>query len=184
MPKRPFLRWLLVGLAIALLIGANFVIRWPHGKTSSDKGSFPPGPPPDIAGNSPNSSASPSGSPDTMRERFQAALQALPADQRKTIETRLAADRSFFDSVRNLPETERQEKIQQHFAQNPPPQIPGLAPLSPDGTTAPGSPEGPGGGPGGPGHGPESGHIPPPSVRRSMDQHIVDSQKTASSSTP
>lgn len=174
MPKRPRLRWLLVSLAILILIGANLAIRWPHGEAAPDKRAFPPGPPPDIAGNSPDSPSQPK-----MRERFEAALQALPADQRKIIETRLAADRTFFDSIRNLPEAERRQKVQQHFAQNPPPQIPGLTPISPDGTTAPGSSEAPGGGPGGPGHGPESGQLPPPSARYSMDQHIVESQKAA-----
>ncbi len=175
MPKRPHLRWLLVSLVILILIGANLAIRWPHGQASSGKSSLPPGPPPGMTGNSPASSAPNS----QMRERFEAALQALPADQRKTIEARIAADRTFFDSIRNLPEAERRQKAQQHFAQNPPPQIPGLTPISPDGTTAPGSSEAPGGGPGGPGHGPESGQLPPPSARYSMDQHIVESQKAA-----
>jgi len=95
-----------------------------------------------------------------------ARLDALPEEQKTAIQTRMHEDQKFFASVRNLPETERREKLQQHFAQNPPPF---------------GPPPGAGGGPP-PGPGPGDGgapHIPPPDVRRGMDQQMVNSMKNA-----
>ena len=83
----------------------------------------------------------------------------------------MQVERAFFDSLRNLPEQERRKKMEEHFAKNPPPQIPGLE-IGPP----PGAGTG-GGGMGGPDGGLQSGYLPSPEVRRSMDQHIVDSQK-------
>jgi hypothetical protein len=94
--------------------------------------------------------------------------------------------REFFASVQNLPDAERWQKMQQHFMQNPPPPgmpfpgPPGGGPPGPGGSPPPGGPGGggPGGGPGGPG-GPGGGgpHVPPPEMRRGMDQQIVNTMK-------
>ncbi|CAN5521232.1 hypothetical protein BH09VER1_BH09VER1_51600 [soil metagenome] len=104
-----------------------------------------------------------------MRDKFQAALQKLPEAQRKAVQERMDVEQAFFDAVKNLPEKERRNKMQEHFAQNPPLQIPGLEGM--------GGPPPDGGGLGGLSGGPESGYIPDPQARQSMDQHIVDSQK-------
>jgi hypothetical protein len=99
-----------------------------------------------------------------MRKRMDIALQKMPEDQRKAIEDRMKEDRAFFESLHDLPEEQRRKKVEEHFAQNPQP---------------------PGFGPGGPGVGGpgdiENGepiHLPPPDVRRSMDQEFADLQKT------
>lgn len=102
-------------------------------------------------------------------EMSQAGLQKLPEAQRKAAQERMADDLAFFDTIKNLPEEERHEKMLERFKKNPPLQIPGLGSME---GTPPGS-----GGPGGGTGGPESGHIPDPQVRHSMDQHIVDSQR-------
>jgi hypothetical protein len=101
------------------------------------------------------------------------ALQTLTPEQRQAFEQRMQADRAFFETLRDLPEDQRRAKMQEHFAKNPPPEgfDPGSMP-PPDGP--------PPGGPGdnGPGfNGPM--HLPPPSVRRSLDQQIANSQRNA-----
>jgi hypothetical protein len=99
-----------------------------------------------------------------MRQRMEAALQKMPAEQRKAVEERMKADRAFFESLKDLPEDQRRKKMQEHFAENPPP--PGFGPGGP----------GPGGHGGDPGNG-DPIQLPPPDVRRSMDQQIANSLK-------
>ena len=98
-----------------------------------------------------------------MRQRMEAAWQNMPADQRQAMEDRMKADRAFFESLRNLPEDQRSKMLQEHFAQNPPP--PGFGPGGPKAR-----------GPGNMENG-EPIQLPPPDVRRSMDQQIANSQK-------
>lgn len=143
----------------------------------------PPGPPP---------GAQPT---EEMRAKLESALAKLPESQRVAIQARMEADKVFFESLKALPEAERRQKMQEHFAQNPPPQIPGMERMGP--------PPGAGGGPGGPGgsgdgkdsassngpgaegakdHAPDGSapsRLPEPSVRRGMDQQIANSQKTS-----
>lgn len=106
------------------------------------------------------------------RERMEEMLKKLPAEQRKVMEDRMAEDRKFFDSIRDLSEEERRQKIQEHFAQNPPP-------FSPNGDGGPMPPPGSGGGngPGADPFGKGGMHLPPPEARRSMDQQIANTQK-------
>ncbi len=172
-------------LWIAVLLGlllVNLVVHWPWTgrKVAMDR---PPGPPP---GGQPT---------EEMRTRLESALAKLPESQRVAIQARMEADKAFFESLKALPEAERREKMQAHFAQNPPPQIPGMERMGP--------PPGAGGGPGGPGgssngtesassngqegggskdHAPDGSapsRLPDPSVRRGMDQQIANSQKTS-----
>jgi hypothetical protein len=101
-----------------------------------------------------------------MRQRIEGALQKLSEDQRKTVEGRMKADRALFESLRDLPENQRREKIEEFFDQNPPPLF---------------DPASPGIGRPGGGGVPENGdpvHLPPPEIRRSMDQQMANSQKT------
>jgi len=98
-----------------------------------------------------------------MRQRMKAALQNMPQEQRQAVEDRMKAERAFFDSLRDLPEEQRRKMMLEHFAQNPPP--PGFPPGGPGG-----------GGPGDLDNG-EPMHLPPPDVRRSMDQEIANSRK-------
>jgi len=157
-------RYKIFGGLLVLLLAANLAMNWPSKKSAVQR---PLGQPPAPGLSAPGPTAE-------MREKFEAALQKLPAEQRLAVEKRMSEDRAFFESVKALPEQERRKKVGEHFAQNPPPQIPGFAPGPP-----PGGGDGAKNGPGGPDGGPGSGHIPPPEVRRSMDQHIVDSQKSA-----
>ncbi len=153
------------GSVLAALLLANLITFWPSKKATATAASRPGGPA-DISRD-----GAPPPPNEEMRARFQASLQKLPAAERQQVEERMQADRAFFDSVRNLPEQERQAKIEEHMKENPPLQIPGL-----DFVGGPGGPPGSGFGGNGPG-GPGKGHIPDPSVRRSMDQRIADSQK-------
>lgn len=148
--------WLL--LAILLLL--NLIRYWPLRHASSS-----------AAGHGPSADAMQFPQPDAA---MQARIDALPEDQKLAVEDRMKADRVFFASVQSLPPAERQQKMQEHFAQNPPPMGP------PPGGPPPGS-GGPGdGGPGDPGNGPFDGgapHIPPPDVRRGMDLGLVNAMK-------
>src|SRR5580704_17964461 len=93
-------------LALVLLVVLNVVGFWPSKHASRG---FAGGPPmmdgkfhePDAA--------------------MQARIDALPEPQRTAIETRMNQDRQFFASIQNLPEDQRRQMMQQHFAQNPPP---------------------------------------------------------------
>jgi len=159
---------------LAVLLLLNVIRYWPK---KPAKTAFGPGqmPPPMGAAGAPGDGGGPDGMPfgapsEAMRRRMEAMLKQLPADQRKAAEDRMKADKEFFDSLKDVPEDQRQAKIQQHFADNPPP--PGIGP------------GGPGGGPGGP-SGPgsfEPTHLPPPEARHSMDQHIANQQKQTSGS--
>jgi hypothetical protein len=101
-----------------------------------------------------------------MRQRMEGAWKNLPEEQRTAMQARMQADRAFFESLRELPEDQRREKMREHFDQNPPP--PGFDPGFPGGG-------GPGGG-GDPANG-DPVHLPSPEIRRSMDQQIANSQK-------
>jgi hypothetical protein len=156
-----FRRYKLAILLMALL--ALNAVRYWHGKHPSEtfrRAGRLPGPPGDPA-----AADSFSGTDPAMRQRIEAALQKMPAEQRKAVEDRIKADRTFFESLRDLPEDQRREKMREHFAQNPPP--PDFDP----GFPGPGGQEG-----GGPGSG-DPVRLPPPDVRRSMDQEIANSQK-------
>lgn len=177
-------------LWIAVLLGlliVNLAVHWPWAerKTAADR---PPGAPPGGPGGQP---------PAEMRAKMEAALAKLPEAQRTAIQARMEADRAFFDSLKTLSETERREKMKEHFANNPPPQIPGMEKMGP--------PPGMAGGPGGPGENGNGGNssssdgegeggrkdrtpdgsgpsrLPEPSVRRGMDQQIANSQKASAS---
>jgi len=159
-----------LAILLAALLALNAVRYW-HGKHASDASrgggqSFgPPGVPGSASGppGGPGS-ANPFPEPDpAMRKRVEAALQTMPEEQRKAMEDRMKADRAFFESLRGLPEDQRRKKMEDYFAENPPPS--GFGPGAP--------------GAGGPGD-LESGEpiqLPPPDVRRSMDQQIANSQK-------
>ena len=161
--------WLL--LAILLLL--NVVRYWPA-KHATAFGGGPPG----------GFGANGFPQPDAQ---MQARIDAMPEEQRTAFQTRMKADREFFDTLKTLPDAERQQKIQEHFAQNPPPFPPGGmqpgGPGVPGGSPPPGGPGGPGDG-GGPGGGPGSGdapRIPAPDGRRGMDQGLIDSMKNQQS---
>ena len=111
-----------------------------------------------------------------MRQRMEAWLQKLPEEQRKAFKDRMEADRAFFESARALPPDQRTAKIQEHFAENPPP---GFGPGDP----AAGG-DGSGGLPPPPGDLDNGGpiHLPPPEIRRSMDELIANSQGKAGGS--
>jgi hypothetical protein len=161
---------------LAILIVLNAIRFWPHKKLDAEPGfpPLPPGRPANGAPPSPNfNPGDPSGPPD--RERMEAMLRRLPAEQRKVVEERMEADRKFFDSIRDLPEQELRQKAMEHFAQNPPPFLPGA-----DGAPMPlpsGGGAGGGGTPGADFFGKGGMHLPPPEVRRSMDQQIANGQK-------
>jgi hypothetical protein len=148
-----------LALVLVILLALTAARFW-HGKVSpgaSRAGGRNFGPPGALGVNDPFPE------PDTaMRKRMEAALRNVPADQRKTIEDRMKADRVFFESLRDLPEDQRRKKLQEHFAQNPPP--PGLGPNGP-GSGAPGDMD----------NG-EPIRLPAPDIRRSMDQQIANSQ--------
>jgi len=163
---------------LAILLLLNVIRFWPHKKKDDAEPSFPP-PPPGAAMNGapPDANAGPGGPGGPPgRERMEEMMKKLPAEQRKVMEERMAEDRKFFDSIRDLSEGERRQKMQEHFAQNPPP-------FPPNGDGGPMPPPGAGGGPGagnGPGPNPFGNggmHLPPPGVRRSMDQQIANAQK-------
>lgn len=161
---------------LAILVVLNVIRFWPPKKDDAEP-AFPP-PPAGAAmdGTPPDENAGPGGPGGPAgRERTEAMLNRLPAEQRKVVVERMAEDRKFFDSIRDLPEEQRSQKMQEHFAQNSPP-----SPPNGDGQPIP--PPGGAGSEGGNGPGPESFgkggmHLPPPGVRRSMDQQIVNAQK-------
>jgi hypothetical protein len=161
---------------LAILIALNVIRFWPHKKSDAETGSppLPPGAPMNGALPRPNFDPGDPGSPPGP-ERIEAMLQRLPAEQRKVAEQRMEADRKFFDSIRDLPEQERRQRATEHFAQNPPP-----FPSGADGVPMPPpAGAGPGGGdvPGADFFGKGGMHLPPPEVRRSMDQQIANGQK-------
>jgi hypothetical protein len=159
-----------LAILLALLLTLNAVRFWraKHSSEATRGVGRPFGPPgaPGSADGPPGDpgSGNPFPEPDpAMRQRMEAALQKMPEEQRKAFQDRIKADRAFFESLRDLPEGERRKKMQEYFAQNPPPE--GFGPGSP--------------GAGGPGE-LENGQpiqLPPPDVRRSMDQQIANSQK-------
>ncbi len=172
---------------IAVLLGlliVNLAVHWPWAGRTVSAG-HPPGPP----------SSWPGGRmPEEMRARMDAALAKLPEEQRTALQARMEADRKFFDSLKTLPEAERRQKMQEHFASNPPPQIPGMERIGPPpggapGAGSPGENGAPGNSASSDGQGREGGkddgqgggaipnHLPEPAVRRGLDQQIANSQK-------
>lgn len=166
---------------LTILLLANLAVHWPDKRTPKAK---PGAGAPPFAGEMPAE----------MRPQFDEAMKRLPEDQRAVIEKRMVEERAFFDSVKELPDQEKQKRVSEHMEQNPPPQIPGLpmpplAGAGPPGTASsegggPGSgqPPGPGGPPGSGGRpdgkgGPWSGHVPPPEMRHIWDQNIATSQE-------
>lgn len=158
-PRRYVLFW----ISLAILLIANILIRIPQKSHALAER------PSDWAVELPGASGRSSMEPNTkMREG--AWLSQLPEEERRKIEERRAADRSFFASINDLPESERSQKIQEYFEQNPPP--------VPADTNAPGGQRPPG--PGGPAPNGSRGRpgtrLPEPDQRRSMDKRIADSQ--------
>jgi len=159
---------------LAVLLLANLMVHWPSKKNPQrETGSGAPL----FTGEM----------PEEMRSQFDDALKKLPEDQKVALKKRMAEEHSFFDSIKGLPDEERDRKIHEHFERNPPPAIPGL-PMPP----LPGTVSAEGGNPGNvpPGAagqsgsggrkgkgGPWSGHIPPPEMRRTWDQNIATSQE-------
>jgi hypothetical protein len=161
---------------LAILLVLNAIRFWSHKKTEAEP-AFPPPPPGAVMdGAPPDVNAGPGGPGGPPgRERREAMLEKLPAEQRKVVEARMAEDRKFFDSIHDLPEEERRLKMREHFAQNPPP-------FPPNGDGRPMPPSGGEGPPGGDGRGSDpfgkgGMHLPPPEVRRSMDQQIANAQR-------
>jgi hypothetical protein len=152
---------------LAILVLLNVIRFWPHHKVQAATGG----------------QAGPQfGQPDP---RMQAQIDALPDDQKLAAQNWMSDTKKFADSVQSLPEDQRRQKMQEHFAQNPPPAgmpVPGPGGPPPDGGGSP-PPGGPPGGPGGPGGagGPDGSapHIPAPEQRHDMDQHMVNDMKSA-----
>lgn len=114
-----------------------------------------------------------------MKAKFESMLAKMPEAERKAFEARRKQDEAFFESIKNLPETERRQKMAEHRAKNPPPPMPGnpdrLPPPEAPGDTTDGSSASSGSSAGG---GPGSGkvRIPPADARRAMDQQIANGQ--------
>jgi len=158
--------------SLAILLAVLLVLTgrrfWPHKDASGRSDDFAAGALPRVVpglDSSPTDFAGPDG---VMSERMDAMLQKLPAEQRQAAQERMEKDRAFFVSVAKLPTAEREQKVQQYFAENPP--LPGLGP-DPDGAGGPGGPDGPGG----PGNG-GAFSLPPPAARRGLDAGIANSQ--------
>lgn len=161
---------------LAILVVLNVIRFWAQ-KRDDGEPAFPPPPLGAAIGGAPLDANAGPGGPGgpPRRERMEAMLNRLPAEQRKVVVERMAEERKFFDSIRDLPEEQRSQKMQEHFAQNSPP-------FPPNGDGPPIAPPGGVGSGGGNGPGPESFgkggmHLPPPGVRRSMDQQIANAQK-------
>ena len=154
-------RKLAMVLAILLALHAFRFWNGKHPPATFPRAGRPGDPPGEPA------AANPFPAPDpAMRQRMETAWKNMPEEQRTAMQARMQADRAFFESLRELPEDQRREKMREHFDQNPPP--PGFDPGFPSG-----------GGPGGGGD-PADGdpvHLPSPEIRRSMDQQIANSQK-------
>src|SRR5271166_5655805 len=130
-------------LLLAVLLILNVIRYWPvKHKTQG----FAGGPP--MAHGFPTPDAA-----------MQARIDALPDDQKQAVNDWMQQQKDFFASVQSLPDDQKQQKMMEHFSQNPPP--PGMP-----------FPGGPGGQPG---HG--NIHVPPPEVRRGMDQGLVNAMK-------
>jgi hypothetical protein len=149
-----------LAIILAALLALNAMRYW-HGKHLSEtfhRAPTRPRPSEELA----NANSFPELDPG-MRQRIEGALQGLSDEQRKAVEDRMTADRAFFESVQDLPEEQRREKMAEHLEQNAP--LPGFDP----GSTGP-----PGGGDARNG---DLIHLPPPDIRRSMDQQIANSRK-------
>lgn len=151
------------GGVLLILLLSNLVIHWPRKAHPQETAK---GSPLEMQG-------MPGDPPPEMKAQLEEALQKLPEDQRAVLTQRMSEDRAFFDSVKDLPPEERQQKIQDHLAENPPPQIPGMPSLLNTNSGA-------NGGAGAPSFwgGPQSGHIPSPEARYGFDQQIAKSQKS------
>jgi hypothetical protein len=140
--------WVIV---LAVLALGNLIFHWPHQVVARPDG-FPGGPPPMGA----DGAAPPAPTPE-MQARMEARLKKMTPERRAKFEARRQAEQAFFDSVRDLPETERKQKLQEHFTAH--------RPGGPDGEDddGPGGPDGGG-----------TMHIPSVDTRRAMDQQIVN----------
>ena len=156
-------------LLLAVLVIFNVVRYWPAKHTAARN----PGGGPPMAFPTPDPA-------------MQAQIDALPDDQRLAVQNWIKDTKDFAASVQTLPQADRWQKMQEHFAQNPPPPgmpfpgpPPGGGPPGPGGSPRPGG--GPPRGPGGPGAGPGGGGfgVPPPEQRHGMDQNLVNQMKAA-----
>jgi hypothetical protein len=158
-------------LLLAFMLVLNAIRYWPAKQAANG---FQGGPPQGFP------------TPDAA---MQARIDALPDEQRLAVENWIKESKDFFASVQNMPQSDRWQKMQEHFAQNPPPPgmpFPGPGPGGPPGSS--GTDGGPGPGPGGPGGGPPGGsggpggpggpHVPPPDQRYKMDQGLVNAMKS------
>lgn len=172
-----FIRRYWLALILVLCVVINVFIYWP--KKSEERGG------PGMAGG-------------PGRERMEQMIESLPADQQAEARAHMAKMDEFRESVANLPEDERREKMREFFDENPPPQIAGMpgGPGRPNQGDAPndgpsvanggegadgprtvsndGNDRGPGGG--GPGRG---ARVPPVEVRKQMDKQIAQAQREA-----
>lgn len=163
---------------LAFVFSALFILcavrLWPHKSARTQNPAAPTG---TFQTNAPGDGTPPSGPDSAPWQRMNAVLQKLPAQQRKFAEERMRKDQAFFASLRDLPQDQRQQKIQEYLAKNPPqfpPQFDGPPP-----TGAPGQNGEHGPGFDDPGQRPM--HLPPPEVRHSMDQQIANTQKQGGS---
>jgi hypothetical protein len=162
-PLNRYKWFILLGILVLLLV----IQRWPRHHAQPPQFGGPPRgfPTPDAA--------------------MQAKIDALPDDQRVAVENWMKDTKDFFASVQNMPQADRWQKMQEHFAQNPPPpgmpfQGPPGPPPGGNGSPPPGGPPGGpggGGGPGGPGGG--GPRVPDPEERHGMDQGLVNAMKAA-----
>ena len=143
-------------ILLAVLALGNLVFHWPH-KAAAPPDGFPGGPPPMLG----DGAVPPAPTPE-MQARMDARLKKMTPERRAKFEARRQAEQAFFASVRDLPEAERKQKMEDHFAEHRP------GPGGPDGDDD----DGPGGGPEGDG----MMHIPSVDNRRAMDQQIVSHQ--------
>jgi hypothetical protein len=154
-------------LLLAVLVIFNVVHYWPARRPAVARN---PGGGPPMAFPTPDAA-------------MQSQIDALPDDQRLAVQNWIKDSKDFFTSVQNLSQADRWQKMQEHFAQNPPPPgmpFPGPPPggggPGPGGSPPPGGPPGGPGGPGSPGGGGWGG-VPPPEVRHGMDQGLVNRMK-------
>lgn len=153
---------------LLLLVAVNVFVYWPGKKSKAVAGRMPLPPGEMKAGRPPEPTAE-------MKARFEAMLAKMSEAERKAFAERRKADEAFFESLKNLSETERRQKMEEHRAANPPPPMPGGGPGGPPPARGgEGGDSAQGGGKGGPGDG--KVRIPPADARRNMDQQIVNSQ--------
>ncbi len=110
--------------------------------------------------------------PAGVRRSLESALEKMAPPQRQKFEERLQADRTFFASVRELPEIVRRERVQEYLSSHPLP----LELMPPNGGPPNSLPPLPG--PPGISGRPDAEpmHLPDPATRYALDQQVANSQ--------